>query len=107
MRLAEIFNSSEARRHLWHESLKISTILFAVLAPAAFLLGDSLNWAYPSPGNQFFWTARVGVPGAWIWIGLFFCSVLSFLALLSDYYRWCLTTWAKRESANHVLRPKR
>ena len=103
MRLAEIFNSSEARRHLWHETLRISSILFVILGTAAFLLRDSLNWAYPSPGNQFFWTARVGVPGVWFWIGLFFCTVCAFLALSSDYHRWCLTTWAKRESAHRVV----
>jgi hypothetical protein len=107
-RLAELLNSHEARQHLWRESLKISTILFAVLAPAAFLLGDSLNWAYPSPENHFFRTARAGipgyragVPGYWFWPGLFSCSLFAFLFLGSDYYRWCLTTWAKRESADH------
>lgn len=102
MRLAELFSSNEARRHLWHETLKVSSILFAILGTAAFLLPDSLNWAYPSPVNHFFWTARRGVPGYWFWPGLFGCSLFAFLALVSDYYRWCLMTWAKRESAHHV-----
>jgi hypothetical protein len=43
MRLAELFNSDEARRHLWHEALKLSTILSAILGTAALLLRNSLN----------------------------------------------------------------
>jgi len=97
MRLSEIFNSSEARRHLWRESLKVSAILFAVLGTAVLLLRNSFNWVYPSPGNQFFWTARRGVPGYWFWLGLVCCLLFAFLALVSDFYRWCLTTWVKRE----------
>jgi hypothetical protein len=97
-RLSKLLNSKEARRHLWRESLKISTILFAILGTAAFLLRDSLNWAYPSPENHFFWTARAGVPGYWFWPGLVSCSLFAFLVLGSDCYRWCLTTWAERES---------
>lgn len=98
MHLAEIFNSKEARRHLWRETLKISSILFVILGTAAVVLRDSLEWAYPSPENHFFWTARHGVPGAYIWFGLFGCSLFALLALGSDFYRWCLTTWAERES---------
>jgi hypothetical protein len=99
MRLAALFNSDEIRRHLWHESLKLSGILFAILGTAVFLMRNSLDWAYPSPVNQFFWTARRGVPGYWFWPGLFGCSLFAFLALASDYYRWGLMTWAKREAA--------
>jgi hypothetical protein len=101
-RLSELFNSDEARRHLWHETLKVSTILFAILWTAAFLLRNSLEWVYPSPVNQFFWTARRGVPGYWFWPGLWGCSLFAFLALVSDYYHWCLMTWAERESVHHV-----
>jgi len=44
-RLGELFNSNEARRHLWHEAtLKVSTILFATLGTAAFLFRNSLEW---------------------------------------------------------------
>jgi purine-cytosine permease-like protein len=38
MRLAALFNSDEIRRHLWHESLKLSGILFAILGTAVFLM---------------------------------------------------------------------
>jgi hypothetical protein len=103
MRLADLFNSDEARQHLWNESIKISSILFAILGVAAFLLRDSLNWVYPSPANQFFWTTLSSQPGFWFWPGLFTCSIFAFLALLSDFYRWCLTTWAERESIYHVV----
>jgi hypothetical protein len=97
-RLAELFNSSEARRHLWHESLKTSAILFAILGTAALLQRNSLEWAYPAPVNHFLGTARRGVPGYWFWAGLFSCCLFAFLALVSDFHCWCLTTWAKRES---------
>jgi hypothetical protein len=106
MRLAALFNSDEIRRHLWHESLKLSGILFAILGTAAFLLRDSLDWSFPSPVNQFFWTARRGVPGYWFWPGLFGCFLFAFLALVSDYYRWGLITWAKREAAGSQESPK-
>ena len=98
-RLSEQLNSKEARRHLWRESLKISTMLFAILGTAAFLLRDSLNWAYPSPENHLFWTARAGVPGYRaavpgyrFWPGLIACSYWAALALYSDFNRWCLKT---------------
>jgi hypothetical protein len=104
MRLSGIFNSKEAHRHLWRESLMLSGTLSAILWVAGFLVRGSLEWAYPSPENHFLGTARRGVPGGWIWLGLWLCFVFAFLALVSDYYRWCLLTWAKRESAHHVLK---
>ena len=99
MRLAQLFNSHEAKRHLWREALKTSGILFAILLISAISVRGSLDWAYPSPANHFFWTARRGVPGYWFWPGLFGCSLFAFLALISEYYRWCLMTWTHRESA--------
>lgn len=105
MRLAELCKSDEARRHVCHEALKLSSILFAILGTAAFLLRNSLNWAYPSPKNHFlFFSAEVrGVPGEHFWFGLFGCSLFMFLVLGSDHMRWCLMTWAKGESAHHVV----
>jgi hypothetical protein len=105
MRLADIFNSTDARRRLWQETLKISSILFVILWTAVLFLRNPLNWAYPSPENQFFWTARAGVPGVGIWPGIAVCSIFAFLAISSDYHRWCLTTWAKRESESSLKRP--
>lgn len=49
MRLAALFNSNEASRHLWHETLKISFVLFAIMGTAALFQRNSLNRAYPSP----------------------------------------------------------
>ena len=104
MHLQALCNSDEARRHLWREVLKLSSILFVIFGAAAFLLRDSLNWAYPSPENHFlFLGAGVrGVPGGHFWFGLFGCSLFMLLVLGSDYQRWCLMTWAKRESAHEV-----
>ena len=39
--------------------------------------------------------------GIWFWIGLFGGSWLTFMILVSDHTRWCLITWAERESALH------
>jgi hypothetical protein len=102
MRLAVLFNSDEIRRHLWHESLKLSCILFAILGTAAILLRDSLYWTLPSPQNQFLLNRRAGEPGFSFWLGLLGCSMFTFVVLVSDYTRWGLTTWAKRELARHV-----
>jgi hypothetical protein len=102
MRLATLFNSNEARRHLWRETLKVSVILFAILGAATIVFRDSLNWTLPSPGNQFLATRMVGAPGSWFWLTLIGCPIFTFLLLTSDYQRWCLITWAKRESAHQV-----
>jgi hypothetical protein len=98
MRLARLCKSDEARRHVWYEALKMSSILFVVLGTAAFLQRDSLNWAYPSPKNHFLSTARPGEPGSWFWLSLLGSPIFMFLVLMSDHTRWCLMTWAKRES---------
>jgi len=104
MRLVELYKSDEARRHLWHEALKLSVILFAILGTAAFFLRSSLNWTLPSSQNHFLSNSRIGEPGSWFWVGLLGCSWAAFLLLVSDYQRWCLTTWAKRESARHAVK---
>jgi hypothetical protein len=102
-RLAELYKSYEARRHLWLESLKLSVILFAILGAAAILKPDSLEWNLPSRQNQFLMNRMAGQPGYSFWPGLCGCFLLTVLVLISDYDRWCLLTWTKRESANHVL----
>jgi hypothetical protein len=104
LRLNQLLNSDEARRHLWRETLRLSSILFAILGTAAFLLRDSLNWVLPSPRNQFLWDRRNGEPGFSFWLDLFGCSMFMFLVIVSDYQRWCLMTWAKREQAHQVVK---
>jgi hypothetical protein len=99
VRLAHLCKSDEARRHVWHEALKMSSILFIVLGTVAFLQRDSLSWVYPSVQNHFLWTARPGDPGSWFWMPWLGCPLFTFLILTSDHLRWCLLTWAKRESA--------
>jgi hypothetical protein len=99
MRLVALFNSDEIRRHLWHESLKLSCILFAIMGTAAILLRDSLYWTLPSPENQFLLNRRAGEPGFSFWLGLLGCSMFTVVVLGSDYIRWGLTTWANRESS--------
>jgi hypothetical protein len=91
-RLVKLYRSEEARHHLWRESLALSGILFAFLAPLAFFLRDSLNWVLPSSRNGFL----LG-PGHWFWIGLILCFIGCSLVLAGGYARWCLITWANRE----------
>jgi hypothetical protein len=102
IRLATLCKSDEALRHMWHEALTLSSILFTILGTAAIILRGSLNWTLPSSQNQFLATRRIGDPGSWFWLTLLGCPVFTFLLLTSDYQRWCLITWAKRESAHHV-----
>jgi hypothetical protein len=104
MRLAVLFNSKEARRHLWRETLKVCLILFAVLGTAAIIFRDSLNWTLPSSQNQFLATRMLGQPGSWFWLTVIGCPLFLFLLLTSDYQRWCLMTWGKRES--QLQRPR-
>lgn len=102
MRLAELVNSKEARHHLWRETLKMSAVLFAILGTTAIIQWSSLNWAYPSPENHFLilLTRKRHEPGDHFWFGLLGCSLFVLVALVSDYQRWCLVTWARREAAN-------
>jgi hypothetical protein len=104
MRLVLLFNSDEIRRHLWHESLKLSCILFAILGTAAILLRNSLYWTLPAPQNQFLLNRRAGEPGFSFWLGLLGCSMFTVWILVSGYIRWGLRTWAKRESSHNVVK---
>lgn len=101
-RLAALLKSDEARQHLWRESFKVSLILFAILGTEAIYYRHSLNWTLPLPQNHFLANRRIGEPGAWFWLSVIGCSWAMFMILISDYYRWCLTTWAKRETAYDV-----
>ena len=103
-RLNEIMNSDELRRHLWHEALKLSLILFAILGTAAAVLRHRLQWVLPSPQNEFLLHRRAPEPGFLFWGNFLGCSILVFVILLSDCQRWGLMTWAKRESAHHAVK---
>ena len=97
MRLVLLSTSTEARRHVWFEALKLSSILFAILGSAALIFRNSLNWTLPSIQNHFLSARRVGEPGSWFWLSIIGCPIFTFLIVASDHTRWCLVTWAKRE----------
>lgn len=105
MRLESLFNSDEARRHLWHETLTLSCFLFAILGVASIVLRHSLNWAIPYPQNHFLLNRKAGEPGSMFWLSLLGRFLFTPYILLTDYYRWCLTTWAKRESSHPAVKP--
>lgn len=96
-RLVELYKSNEARRHLWREALRLSGILSAIVWTIAFLQRNSLTWAIPS--LQILLDKR---PGHCFWCGFAFGTIFSFVVLGSDYQRWCLMTWTKRESSLHA-----
>lgn len=101
--LDALFKSDEARQHLWRETLKVSIVLFVILGSSAICHRHSLNWILPSPKNHYFADSRIGDPGGWFWLGVVGCLWAMFMMLTSDYYRWCLVTWAKRETAQASL----
>jgi hypothetical protein len=88
MRLAELFKSSEARRHLWFQTLKFSGTLFVVMVVLAIALRHSLSWS-PSPMDL--GSAALATTG-------------SLVALSADYIGWGLTTWASRETAHQAVK---
>jgi hypothetical protein len=102
-RLVELYKSDEARHHLWSESLRLSTILFAILGAAMVFNRDTMEWNLPSRQNQFLMNEMAGQPGYYFWAGLCGCFIFAFLFLKSAYDRWCLLTWAKRESPHHAV----
>ena len=79
-------------------------ILFAVLGTAATVLRHRLQWVFPSPQNGFLLHQRPPEPGGLFWGQLLLCSMLMFLILMTDWQRWALMTWAKRESAHHAVK---
>jgi hypothetical protein len=101
MRLVELYESREARRHLWKQALKLSGILFAIVGTAAIMLRNSLNWELPSSQNGYLYPGRG--PGSWFWVGFVGCSLFSFVALAVDHVGWVIRTWASQEAAHHAL----
>lgn len=98
-RLNALFNSAEARRHVWCESLRLSCILFAILGIAALLLRGSLNWTLPSQQNHFLLDQPIGQPGSWFWGSVLGSFWTMFMIITPGYVRWNLKTWAERECA--------
>jgi hypothetical protein len=85
MRLVELFRSSEARVHIWRQSLKLSGILFVISWGGTQLFEGPVAWSLsfsPFP----------------CWICLVLCFGLCFTLLSGDLVDWGLTTWASREA---------
>lgn len=92
MRLVEIYRSSEAKRYLWGQTLKLSGVLFLFMGTLAFLLRESLKWSFPySPASP---TSRY-----WFWMGWIGGCLGSFITLMTAYITWGLMTWGRQEAA--------
>lgn len=86
VRLAELYKSSEARRHLWRQALKLSGILFFVMGVLAIVLRHSLSWS-PSPIDL---------------LGVVFACMGSWIVLATDYIGWGLRSWVEAEASHHL-----
>jgi hypothetical protein len=82
-RLVQLFSSKEARDYLWQTAMKISAVLFAIMAVITIACRNSLNWSFPSP---------------WLGQGVIGCCIGSFITLGTEYVRWSLGTWANQVS---------
>ncbi len=80
-RLTDLFQSDDARRFTVRIGLRISGILFAPMALAAFILRYSLTWTLVSP--EFFLSWSCAVIGCWI--GVF-----------SELLGWGIQTWGRK-----------
>lgn len=85
MRLVELLKSTEARRHLWSQAVKLSGILFVITWAEAIFFWGSVNWSFSFPSSRF-------------WGFLVFCFILCFAGLSVDHTNWGLNTWARRET---------
>jgi hypothetical protein len=82
-RLLEVFRSHEARQFLLRTMVKISGIVFLVMALFAVAFRSSLNWSIISAG---FWPGFIG-------------GILgSFIAIGSELIAWGLLTCVRQES---------
>ena len=82
MRLVHLFESGEARCHLWRQTLKLSGVIFLIMVALAAVLRRSLSWL---PSATDIGGAALALTG-------------SLLALSADHIGWGLTTWARREA---------
>ncbi len=78
-RLAELFRSPEARHVLVRTTLKISAVLFVVMALVTVAVRDSLTWSFSS---------------YWLIPGLLGGAIGSLGALRSQVISWGLRNWA-------------
>lgn len=97
MRLVELYKSSEAVRYLWKQTMKFAAVLFVIMGFIALLTRGSLRWSFPYSldGAAASDTARY-----WFWMGWIGGCLGAFIALMTDYIRWGLMTWAQREQMN-------
>jgi hypothetical protein len=94
MRLVEVYRSSEARRCLWRQWLKLSAILFVIMGLLSLPIRDSLNWSFPYSLSQ---SGASSVSRDWFWLGWSGGILGSYIALMTDYVTWGLATWAAKE----------
>jgi len=94
LRLVEVYRSSEARRCLWRQWLKLSAILFVIMGLLSLPIRDSLNWSFPYSLSQ---SGASSVSRDWFWLGWSGGILGSYIALMTDYVTWGLATWAAKE----------
>jgi hypothetical protein len=85
MRLVALLKSTEARRHIWRQAVKLSGILFVIAWGATILLWGPVRWSFSLSSSRY-----------WGFL-LALCLPSCFGALGADHTDWGLTTWASRE----------
>lgn len=84
-RLVQLFESQEARRVLVRIVLKISAILFMIMALITLIIPDSLNWSFSS---------------YWLIPGVLGCCIGSSIVIAAQYIGWGLRNWASYRRSN-------
>lgn len=84
-RLDELFQSAEARHMLVRTTLKMSVIIFVVMALVTATVHDSLNWSLSS---------------AWQDPGLLVGAIAASIAVGVEYLSWGISRWAASYNIN-------
>jgi hypothetical protein len=84
-RLVALFASHSAKIFIWRAAIKLSCMLFVIMATLAFLIRQSLSWSLES---------------SWFIYGLLGCSLFCWLAIGAQSLGWGFAAWLA-ESQEH------
>jgi len=77
--LVQLFQSKQAQRFLLITTVKLSIILFMIMAPISVVVRESLNWSISSN---------------WFVAGVLGCCIGAEIVIASQYIGWGLRSWA-------------
>lgn len=101
LRLAVLYKSVAARRHLWGQAVKFSLILLAIIAGLQFAVRDAGVLALLNPARF----ASVGSLAEGtkdpLWPNLLGACLGSLCVLPWEVHAWCLRKWVAQETKRH------